>query len=533
MPGRKTTQQKARDYARRMRLRCPSRDACEPFLAADWPDRRPRYNPRTGRALTPRSRTEQKLRSDCAQDPRMMVMHGPCSSMSSACKYWFEQGINPYSARRIAANGPTAALVNELCSSHRQGSLGSQLRAARGRLRPVPHKKTPPRKTSLLEMIDAQNHGTRFIYEMTKPGIVDLQNGWWMTLFDIPGDFNGSILSVAGELRARPERPIDFAEGQGRLMQSLGEGVAGTVFSAQIPAVSRQEDVVLKVSASSVGQMIAVDKYELLPSQVYVAVREIEIMSRIECGARGIIVCVSGLIGLRINTMIYAGVVMERMDMNVDEFVKGTVAQMPPEERYLWFLGIMMKMLLQLRRLHTIGYLHMDPHLGNWMVKSPQHWYNVDLRLLDFEKACLISDAAGDYSCAAQRSVSGNSRFARCLEYKQSYEYMLFASNIKEILHALRMRETPLVGKTLDLLFKVSRKAEYDLSGWIDPQKPSAVWTEYLESREAKGWRGLFADLQNTIDIEVLNNSMPEIVAHRAKLIKKQLVSPENARRFA
>jgi len=279
---------------------------------------------------------------------------------------------------------------------------------------------------------------------------IPLPMGFSMDVLDMtPGspDFKGFSAVTAAVKRGRP---ASFgADKDIILLKYIYEGTSGATFLGKYG--EHKEKVAIKIQKDPIAT-VTKDGFKMMrdgPEHIMDAVRQYDMMRQI-CDAAGAKPNTSGApmtkdrlkklgpvvqpIGVclaRIKNTVHTVVAMEAMDTSLEGFITKVLPSWGFELRDLLLakLIVVLKALFNIRKLHTLGFDHMDPHMGNWLVTysgvSSDVWY-LDVRMTDLDRTCRYRPTERPDSCLTM-SHRGDDPFYNQWLYHGAVEYSQFA----------------------------------------------------------------------------------------------------------
>lgn len=238
------------------------------------------------------------------------------------------------------------------------------------------------------------------------------------------------VSDVAGLSNSvRSGTPAVFGDGaEVQLVKGLkADSADGTIFIGFFGTIP--DKVIIKVPNAPIGKVLPTGR--IVSSGEEAAnfedvMKEYVLMSQVDC-MQGPIICALAAVALVIGTHVYNAIALEYMDTSstgyIDKLRQTAAPQLVAKQAVL----LVLKAIRNLRRLHEAGFMHMDAHSENWLVKykgiAPM---DVDVRLADMGRSCITKDK-DRFGCRAMTSkgdVYGDYAYYNLIEYCQFMHFV-------------------------------------------------------------------------------------------------------------
>jgi hypothetical protein len=179
-------------------------------------------------------------------------------------------------------------------------------------------------------------------------------------------------------------------------------GVDAFIFNGTISSgTSGRREVVLKVARESVAHVCRKQGCKVASTKEEDArfddiIREYDMMSHVQCDLSrgGPIICTYGSAAIVLGENVYVAIALEKMDASASHYIETFAALRDRTDAFIMAIVIVLKALKNIRRLHAAGYMHMDSHAGNWLIKigdvtKPMY---MDVRMSDMGRSCVFDD---------------------------------------------------------------------------------------------------------------------------------------------
>jgi len=190
------------------------------------------------------------------------------------------------------------------------------------------------------------------------------------------------------------------------ITDTLSSGQDGVVFQGFYAGIKHK--VVLKIPTKPIAHHSANSECAPVSSEEEQsdfedALREYDIMSTVKCGrGEGPIVCALGASGITLGGKIYIVIALEFMDTTSLKYINTIEKTSGKEAAAKQAALVLMKALANIKALHSIGIMHMDAHVDNWLIKykglAPMR---VDVRMVDLGRSCSANKPGSIDDCKA------------------------------------------------------------------------------------------------------------------------------------
>lgn len=245
-------------------------------------------------------------------------------------------------------------------------------------------------------------------------------------------------------------------KGQIMFEERLGAGKDAAAFLGRYIGV--KEKVVFKLSISRVGHLkTGGSKATHTPREKRLLTditREYKIMSKLACGRdQGPVICAIGIAAVVINQIVYIVTVLERMDTTSDKYLQTVRHTNGADAAAVQAVVVATKALRAIRKLHDAGFMHMDAHAENWLVKydSLAPGEDVDVRLADLGRSCSIHPDSVDSCVKLSRTRDG-----RHIQYDQ-YELIEYVQFMGFLLEMMSYTASSIPPKLADKLKQMAK----------------------------------------------------------------------------